>query len=112
MPNPQPANTDSLDQLFQVLGHPYRRRILAELHDHNPREEAEFSADELADDADEIDRLALEIHHRHLPKLDEADFIDRDQDADIITRGPRFGEVAPLIELMVKHPDELPDGWP
>lgn len=106
------ANTDALDESLDVLSHPYRRRILTRLHDHNPREEVDFSADELADDADEIDRQLLEIHHRHLPKLDDAGFIDWDRKADIITRGPRFDEIAPLIELMVNHRDELPDGWP
>ena len=35
-----------------------------------------------------------------------------DHDADIITRGPNFEEVRPLIELMSNHQDELPEDWP
>lgn len=112
MIGPKNTNADALDESFDVLSHPFRRRILTRLHDHNPRDEAEFSADELADDADEVDRLVLEIHHRHLPKLAEKGFIDWDREADVITRGPRFDEIAPLIELMVNHRDELPAGWP
>ena len=106
------GKADTLDELLDALSHPYRRRILDLLFNQNPRDEAEFSANELADDADEFDRLVLEIHHRHLPKLAEADFIDWDREADVITRGPRFEEIAPLIELMVNHRDELPAGWP
>jgi len=104
--------TDTLDELFDALSHPYRRRILTRLRKRNPREEADFSAAELADDADEIDRLVLEIHHQHLPKLAEAGFLDWDREEDVITRGPRFDEIAPLIDLMVDHRDELPAGWP
>lgn len=103
---------DALDESLAILSHPYRRRILTRLRHHNPRKEAEFSANELADDADEIDRSELKIHHKHLPKLADAGFIDWDRDADIITRGPRFDEIAPLVELMINHRDELPDGWP
>jgi len=112
MIEPKNTLTDALDVSLDALSHPYRRRILTRLHDQNPRKEAEFSADELADDADDIDRLVLEIHHRHLPKLAEAGFIDWDREADVLTRGPRFDEIAPLIELMINHRDELPAGWP
>lgn len=108
----QNGKTATLDESLIALSHPHRRRILTLLYDQNPREEAEFSVDELADDADALDHLVLEIHHRHLPKLADAGFIDWDRDADVITRGPRFDKIAPLIELMVNHRDELPDGWP
>ena len=112
MIEPKNTNTDALDESLVVLSHPYRRRILSRLHEQNPRDEAEFAAEELTDDADENDRLLLEIHHRHLPKLAEAGFIDWDREESVITRGPRFDEIVPLIELMVNHRDELPAGWP
>jgi len=112
MIEPKNPKTDALDESLDILSHPYRRRILTRLHSRNPRDEDEFFADEFADDAEEIDRLKLEIHHRHLPKLAKARFIDWDRDSGVITRGPRFDEIAPLIELMVNHRDELPDGWP
>lgn len=101
--------TDALDESFDLLSDPVRRRIVTRLHDHNPREEVEFTADELAAEGDQIE---LAIHHHHLPKLADAGFIDWDRDANIVTRGPRFDEIAPLIELMVNHQDELPAGWP
>ena len=109
---PQHATTDRLDVSLDALSHPYRRRILARLHDHNPREEASFSTDSVADDSEDADRVAIEIHHRHLPKLADAGFVDWDREAEVVRRGPRFDEIAPLIELMAKHRDELPAGWP
>lgn len=112
MPDTENANADALNDSLEALGHPFRRRILTRLHDRNPRDEAEFSAAELADDADGSHRLELDIHHNHLPRLAEAGFVDWDRDENVVTRGPRFPEIAPLIELMANHPDELPVGWP
>lgn len=102
----------TLDVAFGVLSHPYRRRILIRVHDSNPRDEPEFSAAALAEDADEDELVDIELHHRHLPKLAEAGYIDWDREANEVRRGPRFDEIAPLIELMRNHPDELPSGWP
>lgn len=112
MANPEADQTNALSEVFEVLSHPFRRRILIRLHGRNPRDEAEFSADAMADDADEADSLPIELHHRHLPKLADAGFLDWDQSESVVTRGPRFEEIAPLIELMNDHREELPPGWP
>lgn len=106
------ASPGTLDQIFDVLSHPYRRRILTRLNQSNPRDEASFSTDSVADDTEDEDEVAMDIHHRHLPKLVEAGFVEWDRETDAVTRGPRFEEIAPLINLMDKHEDELPEGWP
>lgn len=111
MPDPRDVNFDALNHSFEALSHPYRRRILTRLHERNPREEAEFHEVTRGGD-DDPDRLAVELHHRHLPKLVDAGFVDWDREEDVVTRGPRFEEIAPLVELMVDHRDELPAGWP
>lgn len=103
--------TAALDELFDVLSHPYRRRILTRLSDHYPRDEDEFDHEALASE-DDPDMPEIELVHSNLPKLDEAGFIDWDQESGVVRRGPRFGEIAPLIYLMVNHRDELPAGWP
>ena len=61
---------------------------------------------------DAVDRIATEMHHTHLPRLAEAGYVEWDREDDVLRRGPRFDEVAPLIELLVVHEDELPAGWP
>lgn len=112
-PSPTPqASNDALDTVFDALSHPYRRRILTRLNDHNPRDEASFSTDSVADEVDDDERVAIDVHHRHLPKLAESGFIEWDREANVVTRGPRFDEIAPLIDLMDAHRDELPAGWP
>ncbi len=54
----------------------------------------------------------MRLHHTHLPKLDEAGFIEWNPNSKTITRGLRFDEIAPLIELIIANRDELPAGWP
>lgn len=109
---PRPADaTYVMDELFDVLSHPYRRRILTRLSDHNPRDEGEFDQRALASE-DDPDLPDDGLFHNHLPKLDDAGFIDWDRENGVVRRGPRFREIAPLIDLMVEHRDELPAGWP
>jgi len=55
--------------------------------------------------------VLLEMHHNHLPKLVEASFVDWNRGENVLRRGPRFDEIAPLIELIIEHREELPAGW-
>ncbi|SDK03581.1 DUF7344 domain-containing protein [Natronorubrum texcoconense] len=100
----------SLDELFDVLSKPPRRRILTALADANPRDEVEFAPRDFTSDEQREDAL-VRLHHAHLPKLDEAGFIEWNRGSKTITRGPRFDEIAPLIELITTHRDELPVRW-
>lgn len=51
------------------------------------------------------------LYHVHLPKLAEAAYIEWDADTQTIRRGPNFDEIAPLLQLMADHEDELPAAW-
>lgn len=106
------AEGDPLDTLFDVLRHGTRRRILVELADHNPRTEAEFEADELAAGSEKPDSADTELRHVHLPALADAGFISWDSRTGTITRGPRFGEIVPLLVVIDDHHDTLPGDWP
>jgi hypothetical protein len=102
----------SLDRVFDALSHPYRRRILMLVSEHNPRDEDEFSVEDLATEDDDLELLTTELYHAHLPKLVDAGYIDWDEDTHTIRRGPNFDEIGPLLRLMTDHQDELPEGWP
>lgn len=106
----------SLDQLLDALGHKYRRRLLLALTVHNPQDDddAQESAVELdaitgGEEDEEI--VEMELHHTHLPKLDEYGYISWDQETGEIAQGPHWDEIAPLIELLQTHDDELPGDW-
>ena len=106
------TDVGSLDQVLDALSHPYRRRILSLVAQANPRDEAEFSPDDLLEDGVDSELQTVTLYHNHLPKLAEAGYIEWDRDTHTIRRGRRFDEVAPLIRLMRDHRDELPGGWP
>mgnify|MGYP006284205623 FL=1 len=106
----------ALSEPFGVLSHEYRRRILMTVRRYNPQDEdhitSEAFADENAQDDNEFKHVKVRLYHVHLPKLADAGFIDRDPDSGIITRGPRFEKIDPLLRSMHDHQDELPDDWP
>ncbi|MCU4753254.1 ArsR family transcriptional regulator [Halobacteria archaeon AArc-curdl1] len=88
-----------------------RRRILTALVEANPRKEDEFSPEDFATTDERLDKFLVKLQHTHLPKLAESGFIEWDQETETITRGPRHDEIAPLIELMMAHEDELFEDW-
>lgn len=109
---PLTESQSTLDQTFDMLTHLSRRRILSTLAQDNPRDTDEFESVDFKPDDEEFEVFKLNLHHRHLPKLAEAEFIDWNRETDTITRGPRFEEIRPLLKLMDDHRDELPENWP
>jgi hypothetical protein len=106
----------SMDGVLDALGHTYRRRLLLALSEHNPQadDDAQGRADALRAVVEgETDSEAVEValQHGHLPKLQEYGYIEWDQETGEITKGPHWAEIAPLLELLQTHADELPDDW-
>lgn len=62
--------------------------------------------------ASDPDTIQLELEHKHLPKLEEAGYIEWDRETGDISTGPKFDEIEPLLELIEEHADELPPDWP
>ncbi|WP_336000022.1 DUF7344 domain-containing protein [Halorientalis halophila] len=75
------AVTPPIDEVFELLSDSRRRRVCLYLR-RSGVEVTELSdlIDALAseDDAVDRDRLAIDLHHRHLPKLDDAGIVDYD----------------------------------
>jgi hypothetical protein len=97
---------------LNALADPYRRQLLVALLGHNPQDD---------DDIDPLDRivrsetdskfLKIEMFHTHLPKLDDLGYIEWHRSEGTIHKGPNWDEIAPLLELIHDHRDELPAGW-
>ncbi|MGM0718738.1 MAG: DUF7344 domain-containing protein [Halobacteriota archaeon] len=68
--------------------------------------------DVMARGTKEPETLEIQLTHNHLPKLVDAGYIQWDRDTGEISKGPRFNEIEPLLELIENHADELPPGWP
>lgn len=107
------APTDSVnltaDAAFGLLANLYRRQILMTLLDHNPEDQTSISEDLTTNDT-EHEAMRVQLNHVHLPKLEELGVIEWNRDAHVVTRGPTFEELRPLLELINQHRDELPDG--
>ena len=100
----------SFDTALDELAHVQRRKLLVSLLAHNPQDDTPAVVGKPDDESESLDRF-VEMKHVHLPKLVEYGFIEWDQEADEVHKGPKFDEILPLLELLDAHEDELPPGW-
>jgi hypothetical protein len=98
----------SLDDHLDVLGHVTRRRLLRTLTDHHAINRTD-AVDLAPDDAD-VHEVRVNLYHNHLPKLDEAGFVDWDRDTDEITRGPAFEEIEPMLRAVTNSETSYTEG--
>jgi len=85
-----------LDERLRALSHDDRRTILYALADADG--ETPVPVDETS--RLELDATPTELHHQHLPLLAEQEFVSWNTDPLVVARGPRFYEVAPLLERL------------
>ncbi|WP_277543159.1 transcriptional regulator [Haloarcula laminariae] len=102
---------DRLTSAFRALESPYRRQLLVALSEENPQDDEDCDPLDIIAPDEEPDVLETELVHHHLPMLEEAGYIEWEQESHTIRRGPNWGEIGPLIELMNNHRDELPEDW-
>jgi predicted transcriptional regulator len=100
----------SFDDTLDALGHVHRRNLLVSLLEHNPQDELPEVIADADRDRDAVDRL-VSMNHVHLPKLEEYGFIEWERESHEVRKGPKFGEIRPVLELLADHEEELPDGW-
>lgn len=97
-----------IDRILEMLSDQHRRLILLLMK----QGAVETTDDVLIRSADEREEIELALVHNHLPRLEEAGYIEWDRETGKISKGPRFDEVEPLLELIENHADELPPDWP
>lgn len=84
---------DRLDDALEALANAHRRRLLVELREENPHGEVPHGSLGATVEAD----LAVQMVHVHLPKLEAAGYVRWDREEGVVRRGPRFGELEPLL---------------
>jgi hypothetical protein len=109
---PTVLDSSTVDGIFEALSDPYRRQLLLSLLEHNPQDDDDRDPLNVVSEDVEPEVLEVELVHNHLPKLEEMGFIRWDREADKISKGPNWGDIAPLLVLIENHRDELPDDWP
>lgn len=104
------------DDVFDALADPQRRRLLIDLLDSDPQYVGDLcdASRELIDareafldqflsgqfEISGVDRALIQQHHVHLPKLAEYEFIEWHPEEYRVTKGPRFDELTPFLELV------------
>jgi len=96
---------DALDRALDALGDPYRRRLLARLHDSAP------SVGVAVTDV-EPDAVPPDVHHVHLPKLERYGYVETTHDERLAYRGESFDEVAAVMRVLEANTSEFPGDWP
>ena len=99
------------DDALDALAHPYRRQLLVALLIENPQDDTDRDPLDLLDDDVSTDILETELFHRHLPKLQSRGYIEWDRESGEISKGPDWDRIAPLLELIQNHREELPAGF-
>lgn len=98
------------DSAFSALADSHRRELLFALLGHTPQ--AELSIPEGVEfDEEELEAVRLKMYHFHLPRLESEGFIEWNRDTRSVSKGPDFEEIRPLLKLLDRHRNELPDGW-
>lgn len=102
------SSTPSLDTIFDALADEHRRRLLVTLLERDPEDENLRVPEDVASGDADHESFEIQLIHVHLPKLDDWGFVDWNRRTDEVRRGPRFGEVRQVLELVRDHPDHLP----
>lgn len=105
IPVPRVELSRQTDRLLETVADRQRRVVLLLLK----RGAVEDERDLLFRSKDETKAALV---HNHLPKLEEAGYIEWDRESGTIEKGPEFDEIEPLLELIEEHSDELPQDWP
>lgn len=105
-----PLAKQSFDTMVEALLNVQRRKLLIALLEHNPQDDLPGVIADDESESDAVERLVA-MNHVHLPKLEGHGFIVWDQANNEVHKGPNFDQIRPLLELLVRHEDELPDDW-
>lgn len=97
-----------LDEALIALADAHRRRLLTRLVEDSPRPEVAVLK-EMAESRAEVEKPQLRMYHVHLPKLEDWGFVEWDRDDHVVTAGPNFGEIRPVVELLQEYETKRPE---
>ncbi|WP_158055799.1 DUF7344 domain-containing protein [Halorussus halophilus] len=107
----QELGSRSLDTIFDVLGARRRRNVLYVLS----RRSRPVPFTELVDDLVALEdgtreRVAVSLHHEHLPKLADADLLNYDEDARIVVLTDLSERFTRYLDLAAEEERRRPVG--
>lgn len=106
-PTPHTPARTAFDDVLDALAHVDRRKLVYQLY-HSTDPSYHADVDRIARERNLDSReLRLRMHHVHLPRLESAGLVVRDEN-ERIRRGPAFDEVTPLLKLFRENAASLP----
>ena len=100
-----------IDEQFAALSNVHRRRLFIALLAHDQQREPVIVPDDVHEGDIPLESLQVELFHTHLFRLEEAGFIRWNPATHEVTRGPKFDEIRPLLEVLRDHAEALPGEW-
>ena len=99
-----------LEEMFDALGAVQRRRVLVELLE-SPEDPLRGITDPETETETGFVGDTVQMAHVHLPKLDDYEFINWNEDADVVRTGEQFDEIEPLLGLLHRNQERIPGDW-
>ncbi|WP_241692766.1 hypothetical protein [Haloarcula salina] len=96
-----------LDRVFEALFTRRRRLILFMLKRSDPRPVVDF----LPRSAKASESTSMQLQQDDLPRLASLGYIDWDREAGEVSKGDRFEELEPMLDLLEDHADEFHASW-
>ncbi len=112
------------DEAFDAMADLRRRQLLANLLHTDPQAVPKLSSvsQEMlqaheaflweylsgSQEIENADKAAIRTHHVDLPKLVQYSYVKWDHDDSVVTKGPKFDDVRPLLNVVEKELDERP----
>ncbi|MFC7097853.1 DUF7344 domain-containing protein [Halobaculum marinum] len=101
--SPTDPSPETYDRWFELLSDGIRRRLLLELSSRFPPPVSVSVPDDIARPDEDPDSLHLRLSHVHLPKLAEAQVVDWNREEGVVSTGPAFESIFPLIQAIEAH---------
>lgn len=90
---PEASPAPSLGDLLETVGDPHRRRVLLAVAD-----EGRIPLDDLALGDGGGSQGLSELKRVHIPRLEQAGFVDWDRDEGTVSQGPDFAQIRPNVD--------------
>ena len=98
------VSSDAIDSMMDALRKRPRRVILLTLLGDNTETSLATIERRITDE-----KALMRLLHSDLPKLATAEYITWDPDSKTISRGPKFSEVEPLVQLLQEYNTSFPE---
>jgi len=108
-PQIESINSRRWNRVFNALSVEPRRRLVASLLEHSSEDAVALPNGATPVSSVGVEELEVSLAHVHLPMLAESGYVRWEADPFQASRGPRFEEVAAVLEVLGSDTQTLPD---